>query len=148
MCSLVLTKTFDNGHQVPTIKIPSAYHNTFIELFHCWCTIWYSTHWYCWPTSSSYGFNYLLTCIDWFTWWPEAIPIAAIMAETVARAFVGSWIGQFGIPSTLSTEWGRQFDLNFWCELMRLLGSKRIHTTAYHPSFNGLVEQFHRQLKA
>ena len=31
---------------------------------------------------------------------------------------------------------------------MRLLGSKRIRTTAYHPSSNGLVERFHRQLKA
>ena len=31
---------------------------------------------------------------------------------------------------------------------MRLLGSKRIRTTAYHPSSNFLVERFHRQLKA
>ena len=31
---------------------------------------------------------------------------------------------------------------------MRLLGSKRIRTEAYHPSSNGLVEQFYRQLKA
>jgi len=30
---------------------------------------------------------------------------------------------------------------------MKLLGSKRIRTTAYHPSSNGLVERFHRQLK-
>ena len=31
---------------------------------------------------------------------------------------------------------------------MRLLGSKRIRTTAYYPSSKGLVEWFHRQLKA
>ena len=31
---------------------------------------------------------------------------------------------------------------------MRLLGSKRIRTTADHPSSNGLVERFHLQLKA
>lgn len=31
---------------------------------------------------------------------------------------------------------------------MQLLGSKRLHTTAYHPISNGLVERFHRQLKA
>ena len=30
---------------------------------------------------------------------------------------------------------------------MKLLGSKRIRTTAYHPIANGLVERFHRQLK-
>ena len=43
---------------------------------------------------------------------------------------------------------GRQFDSCQWKELMRLLGSKRIHSTAYHPSSNGLVERFHRLLKA
>ena len=31
---------------------------------------------------------------------------------------------------------------------MNLLGTKRIRTTAYHPCANGLVERFHRQLKA
>ena len=32
--------------------------------------------------------------------------------------------------------------------MTRLLGIQRIHTTAYHPIANGLVERFHRQLKA
>ena len=31
---------------------------------------------------------------------------------------------------------------------MELLGSKRIRTTAYHPSANGLIERFYHQLKA
>ena len=31
---------------------------------------------------------------------------------------------------------------------MRFLGTHRIRTTAYHPAANGLVERFHRQLKA
>ena len=31
---------------------------------------------------------------------------------------------------------------------MELLGSKRIRTTAYHPSAHGLIERFHCQLKA
>ena len=31
---------------------------------------------------------------------------------------------------------------------MELLGSKRIRSTAYHPSANGLIERFHHQLKA
>ena len=71
-----------------------------------------------------------------------------ITAETVAQAFVGSWIALFGIPSTISTDRGRQFDLYLWNELMQLLGSKSILTTAYHPSSNGLVEPLHPQLKA
>ena len=35
-----------------------------------------------------------------------------------------------------------------WQQLMQLLGSKRIRTTSYHPIANGLIERFHRQLKA
>ena len=31
---------------------------------------------------------------------------------------------------------------------MKLLGTKRIPTTAYHPIANGLVERFHHQLKS
>ena len=31
---------------------------------------------------------------------------------------------------------------------MNLLGSSRIRTTAYHPIAKGMVERFHRQLKA
>ena len=30
---------------------------------------------------------------------------------------------------------------------MKLLGSNRIRTTVYHPSANGLIKRFHRQLK-
>ena len=94
------------------------------------------------------GFRYMFTCTDRFTRWPETIPITDITAETVARAFVGSWIARFGVPSTISTDRRRQFDSCLWNVLMQLLGSKRIRTTAYHPSSNGLVERFHRQLKA
>ena len=100
------------------------------------------------PLPPSRGFTYLLTCVDRFTRWPEAIPITNITAETVAEAFVGGWVARFGTPSTLTTDRGRQFESALWRQLTHLLGSKRIRTTSYHPIANGLVERFHRQLKA
>ena len=100
------------------------------------------------PLPPSQGFTYLLTCVDRFTRWPEAIPLTCITAETVAQAFLSGWISRFGVPSTIVTDRGQQFESQLWSTLMTLLGSKRARTTAYHPQTNGMVERFHRQLKA
>lgn len=100
------------------------------------------------PLPVSRGQRYLLTCVDRFTRWPEAIPLPDICAETVVNAFLHHWISRFGVPSKIVTDQGRQFESNLWKSLNKLIGSIHAHTTAYHPQCNGLVERFHRQLKA
>ncbi|BHF81454.1 hypothetical protein SprV_0702458400 [Sparganum proliferum] len=100
------------------------------------------------PFPTSRGCNYLLTAIDRFTRWPIATPIPNITADSVAHAFLEHWISQYGIPSTITTDRGQQFESRLFNNLTDLLGCSRIRTTAYHPSSNGLVERFHRQLKA
>ena len=74
--------------------------------------------------------------------------IPDITAKTVARAFISGWIVHFGTPPTISTDRGRQFELELFTHLMQLLVTKRIYTTAYHPIAYELVEHHHRQLKA
>ena len=78
------------------------------------------------PLPTSQGYTYILTCIDQFTCWPEAISISDITAEGVARAFIQGWIARFGVLSTVTTDCGRQFKSALWSKLMKLLGSKRI----------------------
>ena len=99
------------------------------------------------PLPSSRGFSYLLTCIDHFTTWAEAIPITNTTAETVVQAFINGWVSRLGVPSTIVTDRGRQFESHLWKNLVSFLGCKWAHTTAYHPQRNGMVEHFHRQLK-
>ena len=41
-----------------------------------------------------------------------------------------------------------QFESKLWDGLCNQFGIVRIRTTSYHPQLNGMVERFHRQLKA
>ena len=100
------------------------------------------------PLPPSKGYAYLLTCVDRFTRWPEAIPLTDITAESVAKAFISGWISRFGVPSNIITDRGRQFESQLWNSLTKLLGTKRSRTSAYHPQCNGMVERFHRHLKS
>ena len=100
------------------------------------------------PLPQSKGYAYLLTVIDRFTRWPEAIPLANITAEAIAGAFLLGWVARFGTPNSVTTDRGRQIEAELWKDLTKVLGSIKIRTTSYHPIANGIVERFHRQLKA
>ncbi|GFX04299.1 retrovirus-related Pol polyprotein from transposon 412 [Trichonephila clavipes] len=100
------------------------------------------------PLPPSDGFQYLLTMIDRFSRWPEAVPIPDTTAKTISRAIFHHWIARFGCPSLITTDQGSQMRSSLFAEFTRILGTDRVKTTAYHPISNGLVERFHRHLKA
>jgi len=85
---------------------------------------------------------------DRFTRWPEAFPIEDQEAATVARAFYEGWICRFGTPLRVTTDQGRQFESHLFHQLSELTGTTHLRMAAYHPQANGMVERFHRQLKA
>lgn len=82
------------------------------------------------PLPPLHGYSYLLTCIDRFSRWPEAFPMPDITAETVALTFISGWVARFGVPSTVTTDRGRQFESQLWAFLTRLLGCKHLRTTS------------------
>ena len=50
------------------------------------------------PLPLSQGYRNLLTCVDRYTRWPEAIPIPDSTAETVAHVCIAPWNAVFGVP--------------------------------------------------
>ena len=86
--------------------------------------------------------------IDRCTRWPEVIPIPDITVQTVAQNFFSHWIARFGCPVHIPTDQGRQFENALFSAFSKLLGIKRFRTSPYHPQVNGLIEEFHRPLKA
>jgi len=74
--------------------------------------------------------------------------MADATATSCARALMSHHIAQFGVPTDISSDRGPQFTSNPWTALWKLLGAQLHRTTAYHPQANGIVERFHRQLKA
>ncbi|GBM38058.1 Transposon Ty3-G Gag-Pol polyprotein [Araneus ventricosus] len=105
---------------------------------------------YVWPgpLPPSEGQNYLLTIIDRFSRWPEAIPIPDMRAKTICRAIFDTWISRFGCPSVVTSDQGSQLRSSMFVEFTRMLGTQKIKTTPYHPISNGIVERFHRHLKS
>ena len=98
------------------------------------------------PLPYSDGFKYLLTCVDRFTRWPEAIPIEGFRAETVVDVFFGGLVARFGTPATITTDREAQLESRLWDTLCNQFGITRNRTKSYHPQSNGMVERFHRQL--
>ncbi|CAB0008306.1 unnamed protein product, partial [Nesidiocoris tenuis] len=99
------------------------------------------------PLPPSDGYLYFLSMIDRYTNWMEAIPLTNITAETVAQAVYENWIVRFGIPSSIISDQGRQFEATLFKNLSSLCGIQLRRTTAYHPQCNGKAERLHRTLK-
>ena len=100
------------------------------------------------PLPINKGQRYIMTAVDRYTRWPEAIPLPDATASTVADAFIAHWVSRYGVPESITTDRGPQFESHLWLVLTQMLGATKISTCAYHPQANGLVERFHRRLKA
>ncbi|GBM33113.1 hypothetical protein AVEN_9651-1 [Araneus ventricosus] len=69
-------------------------------------------------------------------------------ANTIAETFYSGWISRFGVPEVITTDQGRNFESDLFHSLAKYLGISKIRTAEYNHAANGMVERFHRQLKA
>ena len=76
------------------------------------------------PLPPSQGFTHLLTVVDHFTWWLEAIPVTNTSALSLARALLQNWVSRFGTPQHITSDRGSQFTSTLWSQLSTLLGTE------------------------
>ena len=100
------------------------------------------------PLPPSNGHRYLLTVVERSTRWPEVFPLVDSTAVSCASAFLHGWVARFGVPRLITSDRGPQFTSALWNNISSLMGSKLRPTVAYNPACNGIVERFHRSLKA
>lgn len=100
------------------------------------------------PLPCSNDNRYMVTIIDRFTHWPEAIPIKNITVETVANAIIEHWISRFGIPLKITRNQGHQLERELFKQMNQKLGIQHLRATTFHPQANGLIKRFHQVLKA
>jgi cleavage and polyadenylation specificity factor subunit 1 len=93
------------------------------------------------PLPTSMGYTCCLTAVDRFTRWPDVVSIPDNTADT-------SGVSRFGCPQTINKDQERQFEFQLSQSLARLCGIQLSRMTAHHPAANGLMERFHRTLKA
>ncbi|GFT99811.1 retrovirus-related Pol polyprotein from transposon opus [Nephila pilipes] len=77
----------------------------------------------------------------------EVVPLPDIIAEIVGKAFYEHWICRYGIPATIITDQGRQFESQLFRSIAAICGVKVGYVTPYHLQSNGKVERLHRILK-
>ena len=75
-----------------------------------------------------------------------AIPIVQQDAETVARAFVERIVLMYGTPRILQTDQGANFIGEVFKNTCKILGIKKVQSTAFHPESQGSIERSHRVL--
>ena len=70
----------------------------------------------------------------------------SIEAPVIARLSVDEIFSRHGAPRTFLTDRGSNFLSSLVTEVCRLLNTKKVNATAYHPQTDGLVERFNNTL--
>jgi len=94
------------------------------------------------------GNEYIVTVVDLFTRWAEAVPVRNHTAEVVARVLLDKVINRFGTPLRILSDQGREFESTLFRELCEKLEIDKVRTSPYQSSTNCVVECFHRTLNS
>jgi hypothetical protein len=94
------------------------------------------------PFPKAENFDYLWVIVCRLTGMVHLIPITTkTRASELAYIFLKEVVRLHGIPDTIVSDRDSKFTSRFWRELHRVLGSKLLMSTAFHPQTDGATER-------
>ena len=80
--------------------------------------------------------------------WAEVFAVSNERATTCGKVLVRNWIGRFGVPDSIHSDNGRNFESKIFSERCQLLSVNKTRTSACHPEGNGQVENLRKTLRS
>ncbi|XP_041963296.1 uncharacterized protein LOC121720890 [Alosa sapidissima] len=94
----------------------------------------------------SRGVANVLVVTDHYTRYAQAYTTKDQRAPTVAKVLVERFFVNYGLPSRIHSDQGRDFESRLMKELLNMLGIRKSRTTPYHPQGDPQPERFNRTL--
>ena len=91
------------------------------------------------------GCEYILTCMDVATRWPEAVALNKITALVIVKHLT-AFFSRNGFPGVIVSD-GPQFLSKTFETFCSRNGIQHVKTSVYCPESNGVLERFHGTLK-
>ena len=90
----------------------------------------------------------MVPCIAVFTKWAKAIAIPNQRVTTCERVLVKNWVCWYGVPDSLHSDQGRNFESLLFAIMCHLLELNKTELTSYHPEGNDQIENLQKTLKS
>ena len=78
---------------------------------------------------------------------PCVLGAGEMSAEATAKLFFDGIVRHYGLPNEVLHNRDPQFIVDFWTSLWKVLGSRAMFSSAYHPQIDGMTERMHRTIK-
>ena len=86
--------------------------------------------------------------MDHFTCYAEVYVTLSQMALTTTKTLLDNFIIHYGLPEKILPDQGRNFESKLIADTCRLMGTKKLRTSPYHPQMNGQCERFNSTLSS
>ena len=99
------------------------------------------------PFPKSFGFDYLWVIICRLTSMVHLIPLnTTVKASELAWMYIKEVVRLHGLPETMVSDRDPKFTSKFWREVHRILGTKLLMSTSFHPQTDGASERAIRDI--